>query len=203
VSPLDLGDGDYPSRVATFYRELLGRLPELCDKTERFRELWAPDDAVLEASEAAIASSRVTIEEIPALDLAVFTIPEDAPTGGGYRFASERVSGLHPMALCNATGCFTLLTIRGRSYELTYRYESWVQYQSRRPRPRIDLDPLAEELSAEEPGGATWVFDGAGGLTPRLRLTSADESALAPDIFRRRLEAFLAGGSSAWDPYSR
>jgi hypothetical protein len=107
------------------------------------------------------------------------------------------------MALCNATGCFTLLTIRGRSYELTYRYESWVQYQSRRPRPRIDLDPLAEELSAEEPGGATWVFDGAGGLTPRLRLTSADESALAPDIFRRRLEAFLAGGSSAWDPYSR
>jgi hypothetical protein len=64
VSPLDLGDGDYPSRVAIFYRELLGRLPELCDKTERFRELWAPDDAVLEASEAAIASGRVTIEEI-------------------------------------------------------------------------------------------------------------------------------------------
>ena len=35
-----------------------------------------------------------------------------------------------------------------------YRYETWVQYTSRRPRARVDLTPLAEELTAEEPGDA-------------------------------------------------
>ena len=56
------------------------------------------------------------------------------------------------MALHNAVQSFRTLLIQGRTYELQYRYESWVQYVSRTPLPRIDLAPLAERLSALESG---------------------------------------------------
>ena len=36
---------------------------------------------------------------------------------------------------------FALLVVRGRRYRFTYRYETWVQYRSRRPKARVDLAP--------------------------------------------------------------
>ena len=105
------------------------------------------------------------------------------------------------MAIHNATGCFAVLCLRGHRYDFAYRYETWVQYRSRRPRPRVDLGPLAEELTAEEPGDGRWVFEGAASLIPRLHLTGADESALSPEDFRQRLIASLRTGPPAWDPY--
>lgn len=201
-SPLhDLGD-DYPTLCARLYEELIPRLPELCDQPERFRDLWGDEDDTLDASETLIRSGRVEIEELPSLDLAVVTMPTDAPAGGGHRFGSQWVEGLHPMALNNAVAGFALLTIRGASYQLTYRYESWVQYRSRRPRPRVDLGPIAEDLNADEESGGRWVFEGVEDLTPRLYLSGAEESSLSPTSFRQRLSDFLATAQPAWDPYT-
>ena len=106
------------------------------------------------------------------------------------------------MAVNNATSMLSLLTIRGARYEFTYRYESWVQYRSKRPRPRVDLAPLAEQLTADETSGGRWTAEGVDGLTPRLYLAGADESSLAPDHVRSRLVDHLATAAPAWDPYA-
>ena len=207
-SPLgaDALTGDYADQCAVLYEETLGRLPELVDDVSAegpaWRHLWADEDAELSASEAAIAAGDVTIAEMPDLDLAVVQVPEAAPAGGGHRFGGRHAEGLHPMALNNATSCFRVAQLRGRRYEVAYRYETWVQYRSRRPLPRVDLAPLAAELTEAEPDGVAWRFDGVGDLTPRLAMVdSGAESGLAPDDFLGRLRHHLAEGQPAWDPY--
>ena len=82
--------------------------------------------------------------------------------------------------------------MQGRTYELQYRYESWVQYVSRRPSPRIDLTPLAKELSEMESGNGRWAFDGVEAITPTLSLVDADESHIPPQEFIARVKQCLA-----------
>ncbi len=202
-SPLDHPADDYPTWCAHLYDELLPRLAELCDHPDRSRDLWEEEDHTLTASEAVIRSGRVEIDEVPSLDLAVVNIPVDAPDAGGHRFGAQWVRGLHPMAVNNATARLALLVMRGASYEFTYRYESWVQYCSRRPRPRVDLRPLADNLNGDETSGGRWIFEGVEALTPRLYLSGAEESSLSPATFRQRLDHHLAHDPPAWDPYAR
>jgi hypothetical protein len=182
-------------------RSCSGDSPSFAITPTAIAELWAAEDETLRASEAVIGSGAVQIEEVPSLDLAIITLPENAPDAGGHRFGSQWVLGLHPMAVNNATERLALLSMRGSSYEFTYRYESWVQYRSRRPRPRVDLRPLADELTAEEKSGGHWVFEGVETLTPRLYLQGAKDSSLTPSTFRSRLEAHLATDAPAWNPY--
>jgi hypothetical protein len=194
--------GPYPDQTGFLYEHLLPLVPELLTHPDRWRALWEEEDALLAAHEEAIASGRISVEEVPELDLAVVTVPDHEPLGGGYRFTVPWHDGIHPMAINNATDGLATLQVQGHRYELTYRYESWVQLRSRRPRPRVDLAPLAESLSVDEPGEAHWAFDGVGGLSPRLHLVGADESAVAPEAFRARLVAALRTGPAAWDPYA-
>jgi hypothetical protein len=195
---------DYEARTAALYAELLGLLPELCDHVGRFESLWGEEDAALDASEAALASGSVTIAEVPELDLAVLSVPEDAPDAGGHRFGGLWLPGLHPMAVHGATERGALLTVRGRRYRFEYRYESWVQFRSRRVRPRVDLGPLAEALSAAESeagGSATWTADPVSGLTPALGPAGGADSALEPSVVRALVERHLRRAPAAWDPF--
>lgn len=183
------------------YTELLPRLVEMVTHPERYEALWAEEDAALTASEARVADD-VAIEEVPELDLAVVTVPEDAPAGGGHRFGGDWAAGLHPMAVHNATDRLALLTMRGRRYDVLYRYETWVQLRSRAARPRRDLGPLAAALTEREPAGVVWVADAPGSLTAGLRLADDDaESGLDPVTFRSMVEAHLRAAPPAWDPY--
>jgi hypothetical protein len=182
------------------YVAALELLPQMVDDIERFRDLWAEEDDALTASEQALEASRIRIHEEPELDLAVVTVDEGAPDAGGHRFAHLRVTGPHPMAINNATGCFRVATLRGDRYDLTFRYETWVQYRSRRPLPRIDLAPLAAELQADDPG-AGWAATGPGDLTPTLAMAAGRTSTLAPDDFLARVRRHLRDGAPAWDPY--
>ncbi len=187
------------------YAVLLDRVPELLDHPERFEDLWAEEDAHLRASEDAIASGVVTIEEVEDLDLAVVTVPEDWATRTVHRFTVSMREAVHPTAVNNATDRFRLLVVHGHRYELQYRYETWVRYLTRRPPGRIDLAPLAVELSALEPGDATWTFDGVGAIAPALHLVGAGPdatSAIAPEQLRARVVEALGTGVSAWDPYA-
>jgi len=210
-SPLPgLGARDgYAALTATCYEETLGRLAELCDHVERARDLWADEDETLRTSIAALASGAVTVEEVPALDLAVVTVADAAPRRGGHRFGGRWVVGvarLHPMALHGATGRGALLAVHGRRYELTYRYESWVQYRSRPVRPRVDLAPLAEALNEAEAGcgtGAHWRAEPVSALTPALGLAGGPdaESGLPAGTVRSLVESHLRSAPPAWDPY--
>jgi hypothetical protein len=203
TSPLDpaIFRQPYADQAAALYRALLPRLPELLDDVQRFRTHWQAEDDVLEASVEAIATGAIRIEERPELDLAVVTVPEAWPGRHVHRFTQARHTSCHPMAIHNATGCFRILLVQGRRYEVQYRYESWVQYVSRRPAPRVDLAPLALRLTAEEGGGGRWTFDGADEITPRLRLEGEGASRIEPDRFRAEVEAVLASAPPAWDPY--
>jgi hypothetical protein len=201
---LPADDADYEARTAVLYTELLGRLPELSDQPERWHELWREEDATLSASVAAIAAGSVRIEELPDLDLAVVTVPPAAPSAGGHRFGGDWVSGLHPMAVHNATACGALLTVRGRHYELAYRYESWVQFRSRPVRARVDLAPLADRLNEAEAavgGPAEWTAQPVSGLTPVLAQPAESESSLDAAVVRAQVESHLRTAPVAWDPY--
>ncbi len=200
-SPLAPLPTDHAEACATLYTELLGRLPGLVDRLDAHRNLWEDEDHELSVSEAAIASGAVTITEHPDLDLAIVTLDDTTPESGGHRFAGRRFEGVHPMALHNATDRFAILLIRGRRYRFTYRYETWVQYQSRRPRPRVDLAPLVDQLDALETGATTWHADPVGELTPQLRTADHADSSIAPEQIIARLRHHLAAASPAWDPY--
>lgn len=200
-SPLrPLPDG-YDDMCALLYTELSGRLGTLVDELELHRDLWAEEDQQLDASEAALARGDVSIEEHADVDLAVVDIASSVGPLGGHRFAGRRFDGLHPMALHGATDRLALLVVRERCYRFTYRYETWVQYQSRRPRPRVDLGPLAEELTAAESGGVTWQADPVGELTPQLEPVDGAESSLGRAEVVAALRRHLAESPAAWDPY--
>jgi hypothetical protein len=186
-----------------YYSHLLDRVPELLDHPDRFRSYWADEDEHLDASEAALRSGAVRLEELEDLDLAVITVPETWPRRTVHKFTVSVPQAVHPGAVHNATDRFRLLYLQGPHYQLQYRYETWVRYMSRRPPGRIDLAPLAQELSAREPGSVRWVFDGVDAIAPSLHLIGAGAggSAIPPEQFRADVIQALATGASAWDPY--
>ncbi len=193
----DLGDDQ------DHYTHLLDRVPELLDHPDRFRKYWADEDEHLDASEAALRSGDVRIEELEDLDLAIITVPEAWAERIVHKFTISVPQAVHPGAVHNATDRFRLLYLQGPHYQLQYRYETWVRYMSRRPPGRIDLTRLAQELSAREPGSVRWVFDGVDAIAPSLHLIGAGAggSAIPPEQFRAEVTQALATGASAWDPY--
>jgi hypothetical protein len=198
-SPLDgrLG-GSYDEQCVVLYEETIPLLVEMAVNGQRFRDLWAEEDEQLTASEKMIANGVVTIEEVPEIDLAVVTIPDNETRRRGHRFAGQSFDAVHPMALHNATNCLRLLVVHGRRYQYVDRYETWVQYRSRRPLPRVDMRPLAERLS--ECDSATWTASRPGSLTPTLHVDP--ESSLDPGVVRGMVAAHLRDSPPAWDPYS-
>jgi hypothetical protein len=192
---------DYAKTCALLYAEVLERLPDFIDHLDDHRRLWADEDRQLTESEAALARHEIVIEERPEVDLAVVTMDEALPGWSGHRFASRSFEDVHPMALNNATDRFALLVIRGRHYRFTDRYETWVQYRTRRPRPRVDLSALAEQLTAAETDGVTWRADGPGDLMPQLQPVGDAESSIAPVDLVSQIVGYLAEAPPAWDPY--
>ena len=77
---------DYDELTGVAYGEALERLPEWCDHTDRFRDVWAEEDASLEAS---TRPGAFTVDERSDVDLAVVTVAPDASDAGGHRFGVE------------------------------------------------------------------------------------------------------------------
>ena len=192
--------GSYDEQCVVLYEETIPLLVSMAVDGERFRDLWAEEDERLTESEQMIATGVVTIEEVPEIDLAVVTIPDHETSRRGHRFAGESFEGVHPMALHKATSCFRLLVVHGRRYQYVDRYETWVQYRSRRPLARVDMRPLAERLNECEHGAATWTASRPGSLTPTLRVEA--ESSLASAVVRGMVVAHLRHSPPAWNPYS-
>lgn len=174
-------------RTALLYEELLPRMGEWLRDPAAVRRLWADEEAYLRDSEAALRRGEIRLEELPDLDLAVVTVPGERGAPGPSALPEYARAFCHPMAIHSATRMSRVL-YRGRQrFEVQYRYETWVDYVSRRHAPRIDLAPLAGELSALEGPGVRWVFEGVAEITPRLRLETAEVSRLAPETFTTRV----------------
>ena len=202
-SPLDASTfaGSYDDAAARLYAELLPQVPDWLDDPDTCRALWADEDAQLRSDRAWLASGRATIEEVPELDLTVVTLPTGTRSTGGHRFGGMWSELIHPLALHAAIDGLAVLLIQDQTVELRYRYESWVQYQTRVVRPRVDLTPLAEELTEGEPGDGRWVFDGVEALTPALHLVDAPGTALDPGQIRRLVTEAMRTQPPAFDPY--
>jgi hypothetical protein len=191
----------YDVSCAQLYAELLPRVSQWLDDPGSCRALWADEDAQLQADRAWLKSDRVTIEEVPELDLTVVTLPTGTRSTGGHRFGGMWSDLIHPLALHAVIDGLAVLVVQDQTVELRYRYESWVQFQSRAVRPRVDLTPLAEELSERESGDGRWVFDGVAALTPALHLVDAPGTTLDPGQIRRLVEAAMHTQPPAFDPY--
>lgn len=190
--------GPYPQKCAALYEYALPLLIPMVTEPERFRELWVEEDEHLTASEKAIADGRITIEELPDVDLAVISVATDEPARVGHRFAGHEFAGVHPMAIHSATTCVRLLVVHGHRYQYVDRYETWVQYQSRKMLRRVELSPLAERLSDLEGGGVSWHSEAPGSLTPTL--AHPGESTLSADTVRSLVVDHLRTAEPAWDP---
>lgn len=190
---------DWADQTTLLYTETLPLLVPLVLQPDRHRALWADDDARLAATERALATGTVAIAEDVDLDLAVITVAAGPGGAGVATDADEAFADIHPYAVNNASARFRQLFVRGPWYRYVDRYETWVQYHSRRPRPRVDLRPLAERLSALEPGLTRWGADGPGSVTPTL--APSGPSDLAPAVVEAELLAHLRTAPPAWDPY--
>jgi hypothetical protein len=192
--PADLFALPHADLCGALYEKMLPVLPDIVAHIEDYRSHWQVEDEFLERSEIAVSNREVEIEEVKELDLAVVSIPEvDADS---LKRPSE---ALHSMAVHNVTKCPRVLYIRGNNYEFCYRYETWVQYMSRKLQPRVDLQPLAEMLSQAE--GNKWQFDDVEALSPRLRSIDIVPAKMPVDQFRLLLESFLSEQPPAFDPY--
>ena len=182
------------------YPELLGRLPELADHPERYRGYWADEDEHISLTEAAIADGTITISEDPALDLAVVRVPEEWRARLVHRFTMTDEGAAHPFAVQNATDRFVVVTLGAGAPELRDRYETWVHLVSRRPRPRVDLTELAEELTAADGGPGRWVFDGVDSLSPALHHVDGATTTVTDDDFLAGVTDALRAATSTWSP---
>lgn len=178
-------------------------LPDWLENPDRCRALWADEDAELEAGYRALASGLVTIDEDEELDLVVVTLANSGRSMG-HRFAGRTFHGIHPIALHHATERTTILMIdpnEGR-HHLTCRYEGWVQFQSRPIRPRVDLRPLADQLTVAESQGARWTATPPSDLTPELHLVAdSTPSSLDPPDLIQAVTSYIRDADAAWAPY--
>lgn len=196
-SPLGPLPSDYSQVASTLYSELIPRLMDMVDDLDSYRDLWVEEDQQLSDSEAAVADGTVTIIEHPDTDLAVVTVT-GARRWSGHRFGHGRYEGVHPMAIHNATARTALLLVTDDSFRFTYRYETWVQYRSRRLRPRVDLAPLAERLTALD--ASPWTADAADQVTPELQPTGP--SSLSPTTVTEAIVEHLLSAPPAFDSYA-
>ncbi len=203
-SPLGVLPEDYGEACGALYDAALTLLPAWLDDPDRCRPLWHDEDADLDAGYQAITSGAVSIDEDTQLDVAVVRLA-DAERSSGHRFVGRTFHGIHPIALHHATERTTILIIdphEGR-HHLTCRYEGWVQFRSRPIRPRVDLRPLADQLSAAEPGRARWVASPPSDLTPELHTgVDSDPSSIDPPDLIDTVTDYFRTAAPAWDSYA-
>jgi hypothetical protein len=154
----------YPDEVkvhepALLYAALLPQVGRLLDRPRDFDLYWIGEYSDVLQSENLLGSGAVQTEDLPELDLTVLNTP----------------LRLHDLTRFTATSQFRLLTVRSENtYTLEYRRESWVQFQSRRPLPRVDLRPLAQRLNLFERAAGAWRAQPLTDPTPRLFLDAGE-----------------------------
>jgi hypothetical protein len=161
------------------YRAILPRTEGLLADPARYRMLWRPRWARIQADIALLDAGDATVEDVPAADLAVVRTPRP----------------LDPMAVHPRTPRMRILTaLPDGTVTVTYRYETWVDYASRPLSPRVDLGPVAVRLQAEERRPVRWLFEGVQVITPRLMAAGPDGGPAPSSIPPERVVEELVAG---------
>jgi len=196
------GDGAGASPLdGSIHLRALEVLAEWVDEPERCRTRWEEEEAFVDGSEAALSSGRLALAERPELDLAVLSSSgADWPWRQHWEFTHRAEGPVHPVALHRRTERSRVICLTPPRYELRFRYEGWVRLASRRVAPRLDLEPLADELTSLEPGPIRWAFNGASALVARLGPVGGG-SDLGPQAVLDAVTRALGTASPGWDPY--
>ncbi len=186
--------GSSDELTMVLYQELIDRLPRIIERIDYFEEFWKADDHCLELSEDAINSPLVSLEHDQELDLTIVSLPDEGILGENGMAADPAswVSSVcHPMAIHNATEASRILVMQKRRYELYFRYETWVNFVSRKLPARVDLKPFTDQLKAKDGKGAGWRFNGVDAIISRLYMTG-NESRFSPNQFQAMIREALS-----------
>lgn len=179
---------------AELYRTLLPQVARLLDRPRDFDLYWVGEYSDVIQSDSLLGSGAVQLEVYDDIDLTVMHTP----------------LRLHDLTRYTAAPTFRLLTVRSENtYIFEYRRESWVQYQSRRPAPRVDLAPLAQRLNLFERAPGRWRADPVTLPIPRLLLDAGDgrpaPSSIAAETVIAEVVDYLRAAArrptSHWSPY--
>lgn len=180
-------------RTAYLYNETLPFVPALLRDVGSLEEYWHDEYERVATGRRLFEREGIEVKEMPELDMAVFTLPEE----------------VHPIAINERTQCSRVVLVNEEfRYLVRYRYESWVEYQSREFPPRIDLGPFGEFLQTFEGNPGYWKADDVASIVPLLRLQDEDEdvapSSITPGLFVKLLAQFLGDNaqneSLLWSP---
>lgn len=172
--PPETFDPSEPHQVANLHRALLDRFGDLVADIDRRDDLWGAQVAAWQQSEAALAEGRITIEEHLELDLAVVTVDPSVPSGT-FPYSIQYAGPCHPMAVHRATERSRILYLKGDWAGFVYRFESWVDYQSRSIPPRVPLAPLATALTDRETAGTRWSYAWPNSPNPPVAWLTTDD----------------------------
>lgn len=168
------------------------RLLSVIDKVEHLERYWREEDAFLQASLKAFDKGLIEIEEDQKRNLAIIRIDDAVLPRVNLDRATSWVSQvIHPMAIHNRTDAMRILVIKGRMQEFYYRYETWVDYVSRKLPPRLDLHQLASRLNELEKGRGRWKFNGVSEIIARLNLNGHNMSEIGEVRFIKELRESL------------
>jgi hypothetical protein len=184
------------------YEAVLPLLGDLLARPEDYERYWAESVAAIQAGARALEGGDVTLAEYPDADLVVVSRRGDRADDAKRRLPGA-VDGLplHPAVVHSATRASRVLGFDGPICSLHSRYEGWVKLTSRHVPLRPDLTPLAEQLSAEEPGGVVWRADGPGATVPRLTPGGEGRTEIDPGRLVALVRAYLASAPPAFDPW--
>ena len=204
VSPLprSVFSGCERQQVSDLYSHMLDRLPEILEDVNAYRAFWEDQDAHLAESESLIDNGTVQIDQYPELDLAVVHIPGDIPVRTIHRYLQSEHAAIHPFAIHSVTDCNRVIRIHGGAFDFHYRYESWLQFVSRRPLLRVDLTGLTDQLNTLETAPGEWRSDKITDINPRLYLEGTDRSSIPSERLVDIVRDYLASAPVAWDPYN-
>ena len=188
-------------RIASFYPEMLARLPDILVDLGRYEMFWREQFEHLEFSRSLIATGKVEIEERPEYDLAIVRIPDDLPERTVRRYLNAEQAAVHPFAINSVTRRNRILRMYRGGFDFHYRYESWLRFKSWRPMLRVALEGIADRLNEAEEAPGTWRAEDVNEVIPRLYLDGSPRTSFSEGRFLHLLEAHLESAPPAWDPY--
>ncbi len=175
-----------------------------------FREMLECAEECLLAPGAWAAAWEAEWEHIARSAAYLAETPDALTTRGDLAILHDAPEALHDYAVHARTAAGHVLRVRPDGcHSLRFRYESFVDMQTRAPRPRVHGDVLADCLNAAERNG-TWFCESPATATPLLQLYTdsgvPSASSFDPAEIERQVSEFFgeakANPSLQWRPHS-
>ena len=179
--------------VSILYEELLPRFDKIMNNFDRLEQYWIQQESFLDECLSQIERKNISIEEVEEVDLAIVTLPDSGVPEGKERRKSSfcNTELCHPLAVNQNTDKGRILLVQENRFDFYYRPESWINCVSKDIPKRIDLTPLATNLTKLENNEGDWCFDGLEKRSPHLRRSDLKASAIRLERLKEELVWFL------------